>query len=208
MAVIGTVIVLVPSSQLGKSLVGFFLMQGSNLCFAGGQLWYKDVMKAAPKKKDVEVFALLFLGGSLAALIPAWGELDGVLLQSWSQRFVVLYLGLVASPSAWLYFGAAGLRIDGNRTRTVNAAIGTTRGGYEGSAHGDGREQKTSCGDDDGFVGAASGLGQDYLRFGSRTAAAACGALLDRRHCRDIQAADLGRNIGAGLQIPTPARSG
>jgi ABC-type transporter Mla maintaining outer membrane lipid asymmetry permease subunit MlaE len=40
---------------------------------------------------------------SAASLVPAWRSVR------WGLRYLVHYIGLVASPSSWLYFGAAGL---------------------------------------------------------------------------------------------------
>ncbi len=40
---------------------------------------------------------------SLACLVPRWPS------PRWGLRYLVHYLGLIASPSSWLYFGAAGV---------------------------------------------------------------------------------------------------
>ena len=81
-------------------LVGFLIVQISNLGFAFGQVYYKKVMAALPEKKfsDLQVFGLLYLGGFLtaglsAAVFTPWQQFS----ISPNQIMVLLYLGGISS---------------------------------------------------------------------------------------------------------------
>ncbi len=97
-SVIGAAIVLYKELPTENLLIGFLLMQISNLSFAFGQIYYKRIMSDLQGVKDTEVFSFLYLGGFAIALIfmsvnfkPAYFNLSS------AQLLSLIYLGIVAS---------------------------------------------------------------------------------------------------------------
>lgn len=82
---------------------GFALMQAANLCFAGGQIFYRRIMAALPEKRsDLQVFGLLYLGAALTAALAAAGSDWTAMRLSLKQAGILLYLGLI--PSGLCFF--------------------------------------------------------------------------------------------------------
>ncbi len=78
---------------------GFFLVQGSNLCFAAGQVFYRRLRPLFPDGiKDHQVFAWLAAGATVVAgcvslVVSPWADFMPTL----SQVLVLIYLGAIAS---------------------------------------------------------------------------------------------------------------
>ncbi|MDA7916684.1 DMT family transporter [Opitutaceae bacterium] len=87
--------------RLGMSpygMIGFFLMQGSNLCFAAGQIAYRRVRERWSEGGDGQHFAWLYIGAVIAAgllslFVSDWKSFD----PSNQQWMALLYLGALAS---------------------------------------------------------------------------------------------------------------
>ncbi len=115
---------LVYRSPEGRSiLLGFGLVQLSNLCFAIGQIAYRHVMRPLAHKRDHEVFALAF-GGAVALvslavpMSPQWGALN----LSWTQIAVLLYLGLIPSALAFFLWNAGARKVSTGVLAVMNNA--------------------------------------------------------------------------------------
>ena len=97
-AVGGTYIIM--QNKLGNQniLLGFLLVQLSNICFAFGQVFYKKVMADVKGIKDRQIFALLFLGAVLFTGIASAATTNfQQLTVTTSQVLVLIYLGIIAS---------------------------------------------------------------------------------------------------------------
>jgi len=79
-------------------ITGFLMLQGANLCFAVGQLLYRDTRQRHPGGSDRSVFAHLYVGATVAAgiLAMAWGDFASF-TPAPSQWGVLLYLGILAT---------------------------------------------------------------------------------------------------------------
>ena len=118
LAVAGAWVVLGRGAFLPGSLRGFALVQASNLCFALGQISYRDwaLRRVAPATgcpagADVHAMGWLYLGGMLTAL--PWAVLDcqtAALAISGQQWVVLVYLGLVASGLGFFLWNAGARR--------------------------------------------------------------------------------------------------
>ena len=77
-------------------VVGFFLVQLSNICFAFGQVAYRRLVK--DREKDYSFFAYLYLGAFALTLASAlfFGGFEDVHLTS-KHIWTLLYLGLLPS---------------------------------------------------------------------------------------------------------------
>lgn len=98
LATLGTIIVRWNQAPQ-VTLVGFSLVQLSNIGFALGLVYYRHVMSKIPDVKDHHVFGLLYLGAVLACLpFTLAGMADGINLAIGpTSALVLLYLGAVAS---------------------------------------------------------------------------------------------------------------
>jgi carboxylate/amino acid/amine transporter len=93
-------------------LYGFLLMQGANLCFAAGQIFYRRIMQNLPEKQTgLQVFALLYLGAALTAALAATGTPWAGLQFTVRQAGILLYLGIVASGLAFFLWNTGARRV-------------------------------------------------------------------------------------------------
>lgn len=99
-AIVGAGII-VWQGMSGANLSGFILVQLANLCFALGQIMYRNFLsecQALHQVADHQLFAWLYLGGAAALLPWAAVELRHTLLDvTLSQIVAVIYLGVVAT---------------------------------------------------------------------------------------------------------------
>ncbi len=99
MAVFGAALIRYQEINLSGIIIGFLLMQFSNLCFAFGQIEYRQVRLRITQIKDHEVFALLYLGAVvvttiMTTLTGGWDHLDQL---NATEISTLLYLGLLPS---------------------------------------------------------------------------------------------------------------
>lgn len=99
MAVFGAALIRYQEINLSGVIIGFLLMQFSNLCFAFGQIEYRQVRLRITQSKDHEVFALLYLGAVvvttiMATLTGGWNHLYQL---NATEISALLYLGLLPS---------------------------------------------------------------------------------------------------------------
>jgi len=105
------------------SLAGFLLVQGSNLCFAVGQVVYARVMAGVHPATERQGFAWLYLGGVVfllgATLLwpgPRW------VVPTPAQGLVLAYLGVVASGLAFFCWNHGALRVPAGLLAVMNNA--------------------------------------------------------------------------------------
>ena len=115
LAMVGAGLVLRSGFSLRASLTGFALVQGSNACFAMGQLAYRHLAGTGQAGPGLRHFGLLYLGGLAAAVAPAALGTKPFAL-TWSQGFTLLYLGVVPSGLGFLLWNAGACRV---RTATL-----------------------------------------------------------------------------------------
>ncbi|MEI8344655.1 MAG: EamA family transporter [Candidatus Omnitrophota bacterium] len=112
LAVIGTWIAVWQNPLHSRALGGFLLVQASNICFALGQIAYRQILQKEPGLPDHRIFALLYLGGVLASAVMLPGRFglwpEGLSLP---QTGVLIYLGLVASGLGFFLWNAGARRV-------------------------------------------------------------------------------------------------
>ncbi len=98
LSVVGTAIILNDELTATHIILGFLLIQISNLSFAFGQVYYKRIMLKLKKVRDKDIFGLLYVGAVGVTFIFALLtthireiEVSGV------QILTLLYLGAIAS---------------------------------------------------------------------------------------------------------------
>jgi len=113
LAIAGTAIVKQGSLLHPELLTGFLVVQISNLAFAWGQVDYKEALKDSPELKDTRVFGLLYLGGALAAGIPAMVTTPwSTLALTSSQVLTLIYLGAIASGMGFLLWNVGARKVN------------------------------------------------------------------------------------------------
>jgi carboxylate/amino acid/amine transporter len=98
LAVLGAGIIVY--KRLGDDLfvTGVLLVQVSNICFAVGQIYYRNLMQKLPEVSHSEIFAIPYLGGALITLIFSFTTADwSNVTMNTSQLMTIIYLGLIAS---------------------------------------------------------------------------------------------------------------
>jgi drug/metabolite transporter (DMT)-like permease len=125
LSVLAGALVLLGNGAPRAVLPGFLLVQASNLTFAAGQVWYRRLLPARSGVGDRQVFALLYLGGVLAALTAvlataSWRSASWDL--SPRQWWVVLYLGLLPSGLCFFLWNAGARRVNAGLLAVLNNA--------------------------------------------------------------------------------------
>ncbi len=121
MAVVGTGIVVYQNIFVSRFILGFFIVQISNLCFAFGQIYYKHLLEKNPEVKDQSVFGLLFLGAFLVTSLSSgiftdWSALRLSLTQIWT----LLYLGALASGICFFLWNYGARRVEAGTLAVFN----------------------------------------------------------------------------------------
>lgn len=98
-AVIGGGVIYYQYADNHNLMIGFILMQMSDICFAFGQIAYKKFRASKSMIKDHHVFGFLFIGALLVAAISTtetqgWSGFQAMTVK---QIGVLFYLGAIAS---------------------------------------------------------------------------------------------------------------
>jgi len=121
LAVAGTALVKGGVHMSAEILLGFGLVQLSNLCFACGQVWYREVMRGQNQVSDLQVFALLMGGGALTALVAVMLFRPAhPLAFTLQQALALLYLGGVASGLGFWLWNAGARRVSAGTLAVFN----------------------------------------------------------------------------------------
>jgi drug/metabolite transporter (DMT)-like permease len=120
-AVGGAAVIVWSGGVRSGALIGFLLMQGSNLCFAVGQVAYKRLRPAARAHGDPLLFAWLYLGAlALTGLVSA-GTTDWSTFQPSGQQWsTLLFLGVIASGLSFFGWNVGALRVNAGTLAVFN----------------------------------------------------------------------------------------
>lgn len=105
-AVIGAGVIRYRGIEPRGILTGFVIMQGSNLCFAWGQLEYRRLRNQFSDLGNHQVYALLFIGASSATglLAVATGGITDFAVVTAAQWGALAYLGVLASGLGFFWW--------------------------------------------------------------------------------------------------------
>lgn len=105
----------------GALLRGVLLVQLANLCYAGGQVWYRRLRKQHPALKDREIFAWLYLGAVLVSGTLAAATTDFAAIRlTWTQAGVLAYLGVVASGLCFFLWNYGATKVSSGTLAVAN----------------------------------------------------------------------------------------
>ena len=110
-AVAGGAVVTWGSARPAVAWRGFLLVQGANLCFAAGQVAYREWTRRRPGVSDASAMAWLYLGATLVVLPAATAAWAAHPVPPPPQQLAVLaYLGIVASGLGFFLWNAGARR--------------------------------------------------------------------------------------------------
>jgi len=103
-AVIGGGITYNVQSMHQDVLLGFFLVQLSDICFSLGQVYYVRLLKNHCDLRDKNIYGVIFLGAVIVSIISTtwFGGWHSMLEITLRQSFVLTYLGII--PSGLCFF--------------------------------------------------------------------------------------------------------
>ena len=121
LAVLGAVVIKL-SSVNPHFMLGFFIVQGANLCFAIGQVSYKIVIeKEGSKVPQKTVFALFYIGAFLITLPGFFFFGDTEKLPTTDLQWgILLYLGLVASGLGYFFWNKGATLVNAGALAVMN----------------------------------------------------------------------------------------
>ncbi|MBN1557803.1 MAG: EamA family transporter [Lentisphaerae bacterium] len=121
LAVAGAGVIVGAGRRVGGAWTGFLVLQFANLCFAGGQVWYRGIMRGRSGLRDAEVFAWLFAGAAaVSGLGMAWlGRWEGGAV-TLPQALTLGYLGLIPSGVGFFLWNAGARRAKAGSLAVLN----------------------------------------------------------------------------------------
>ena len=121
LAVAGTAVVVVRSSEIRVTLEGLVLVQLSNAAFATGQVLYRRLRVADPGMRDRDVFALLYAGGSAVAGAALALRAPSLALTT-PQWLTLIYLGAGASGVGFFLWNVGATKVGPAALSVMNNA--------------------------------------------------------------------------------------
>ncbi len=123
LSVVGAGLVIWNAAPGSDVTTGFLLVQGSNLCFAAGQLAYKRLRAANPAGRDRELFGLLYVGALLATGLFSVFTTDWPAFRPTETQWLVLaYLGVLASGLCFFWWNLGATRVNTGTLAAFNNA--------------------------------------------------------------------------------------
>lgn len=122
LAVTGAGVILWKGVSAEAPLIGFLLVETSNLCFAIGQLAYRELLARSPGlPADRNVFFWLYLGGALA-LAPSGlaVSLTAPPHPTLPQSAALLYLGVIVSGLSYFLWNSGARRVSAGVLAVMN----------------------------------------------------------------------------------------
>ena len=121
LAVAGTAVIAVKSTDLNLTLTGLALVQFSNGAFAVGQVLYRRLRVRHTALRDHQVFALLYAGAFVLAA-AAMATRDITLELQTPQLLTLLYLGVLASGGGFFLWNVGATRVSAGTLAVMNNA--------------------------------------------------------------------------------------
>lgn len=105
----------------GDFVIGFFIVQGANLCFASGQVFYKRIIANEPNLSQHTVFGYFFIGAFLVAAVSfaLFGDVSK-LPQTTLQWSILTYLGIVASGVGYFAWNKGATQVNVGTLAVMN----------------------------------------------------------------------------------------
>jgi drug/metabolite transporter (DMT)-like permease len=119
--VFGTGIIIFQQISLTNFWKGFILMQISNLCFAFGQIYYRECTKKLKSVKDHEFFVLLYFGAVILTTLATGLSTHWIVPKlTVNQISTLLYLGMLASGLCFFWWNLGARQVNGGTLAIIN----------------------------------------------------------------------------------------
>jgi drug/metabolite transporter (DMT)-like permease len=124
LAIFGATIVLDFHTMEASHWTGFLIIQGSNLCFAVGQLlWRREHKRLEGIATDVQLFSLLYVGGLIVCWVVSMFTTDWLAFRlSNVQVLSIVYLGVVASGLCFFWWNVGAEKVNAGTLAVMNNA--------------------------------------------------------------------------------------
>ncbi len=120
-AVVGAGVIVWSGGISAGAWTGFLLMQGSNFCFALGQLAYKRVRPSLTGVSDWQCFAWLYVGAVVVTALLSVGTSDWTAFQpDRTQWLTLFYLGVIASGLSFFAWNVGALQVNAGTLAVFN----------------------------------------------------------------------------------------
>lgn len=122
LAVLGTAVIKFENISNTDFIVGFLVVQISNISFAFGQIYYVKLKKEIPAIKDLNIFGYLYFGAVILSGLATAVTSDFTTLQSISQTQILtlLYLGVLASGICFFLWNLGATKTDTGTLAVLN----------------------------------------------------------------------------------------
>lgn len=120
LAVAGAAIISYHEGSMQAELIGFSVMQISNICFAFGQIYYRRIL--GPRHiNELNIFGIVYLGAFVVTAVFAGAMWDRTTLHlTLQQVLTLLYLGVIASGLAFFLWNYGARRTDSGALAIFN----------------------------------------------------------------------------------------
>lgn len=113
LAVVGSGVIMYSPIRRSDLIIGVVILQLANLCFAWGQIYYREWHQKNPGHKGHEIFALLYLGATLFCLTISAGNqsLGDIRRIGSAELYTLIYLGVIASGLGFFLWNHAATQV-------------------------------------------------------------------------------------------------
>jgi carboxylate/amino acid/amine transporter len=123
MAVLGAAIIRYHNLN-GDFLLGFFMVQGANLCFAIGQISYRKLLKEKPQQLPQHtIFGYFYLGALLISTLALLAFGSPKYPTTSVQWGILLWLGIVASGLGYYFWNKGATQVNAGALAIMNNAV-------------------------------------------------------------------------------------
>jgi drug/metabolite transporter (DMT)-like permease len=124
LALIGAALVVFNGALQGDLLIGFALMQASNLCFAAGQIAWRRLRPRFPAgATEASLFALPYAGAlALCGLVSLFTTPWSAVHPSSAQTIALIYLGAISSGACFFWWNLGATRVNAGTLAVFNNA--------------------------------------------------------------------------------------
>ena len=120
-AVVGAGVILWQGGTPGVSLTGFLLVECANICFALGQILYREVFARSVRPlTDRQSFFWLYLGGFAALLPLGLGEVGFVAAMTPEQWLALAYLAVIVSGLSYFLWNSGARKVSAGTLAVMN----------------------------------------------------------------------------------------
>lgn len=120
LAIVGALVTVASGLPKDASWMGVLLLQGANLCFAIGQVFFAD-LKAKSDASEAQLVAWMYLGSVLVPAIAILAYGDGIgTLPTQSQWLTLLYLGLIPTALGFYLWNRGAAQVQPGFLASIN----------------------------------------------------------------------------------------